>query len=199
MGAAWRMIAVVVLFALALGAIIVQRVHLLNSGREIVLQVEPVDPRDFFRGDYVQLQYDVSTFLVPDDGPIPLRDGDTVYVALHVRPDGHAGFMSGHRILAEARAASPAVIRGRVDFVGPLPARDTDRGRVTFCGARSCTMVRAKFGIESYFVPQGEGRALEQARNARRLEMLIALSDDGEAAIKGLILDGKRAYVEGLF
>jgi uncharacterized membrane-anchored protein len=60
-------------------------------------------------------------------------------------------------------------------------------------------VIRARYGIEAYFVPQGEGRALEAARNARTLEMLIAVGSDGEAAIKGLILDGKRAYVEGLF
>jgi uncharacterized membrane-anchored protein len=191
MGAAWRMIGVVVVFALALGAIIFERVNLLNSGREIVLQVEPVDPRDFFRGDYVTLTYDGLTQIrVPGgSGWADANRGQPIYVALDVAPDGRAKPKSIHATLDAARAASPLVIRGKVGWA--FSGRNEDD--------QPHTVMRASYGIEAYFVPQGEGRALEEARNARRLEMLIAVADDGEAAIKGLILDGKRAYVEGLF
>jgi uncharacterized membrane-anchored protein len=191
MGAAWRMIAVVVLFALALGAIIVQRVNLVNGGREVVLQVEPVDPRDFFRGDFVTLSYDgLTQIVVPGaSGWAGARRGEPFYVALDVAPDGHARAKSIHTTLDAARKASPIVIRGKVQW--SFSRRNEDSPQET--------VVRAQYGIESYFVPEGEGRALETARNAHRLEMLIALADDGEAAIKGVILDGKRAYVEGLF
>jgi uncharacterized membrane-anchored protein len=191
MGAAWRMIAVVALFAVALGAIIFERVHMLNSGREVVLQVEPVDPRDFFRGDYVTLSYGgLTQIVVPETSDwAGVKGGQPVYVALAVAPDGRATAKSIHATLEAARKASPLVIRGQIDWTSSR--QDGDKPRET--------VVRARYGIESYFVPEGEGRALEAARNARRLEMLIAVGDDGEAAIKGLILDGKRAYVEGLF
>jgi uncharacterized membrane-anchored protein len=33
------------------------RAAILRDGTEIVLQVEPIDPRDLMRGDYVRLQY----------------------------------------------------------------------------------------------------------------------------------------------
>jgi uncharacterized membrane-anchored protein len=192
MGAAWRMIGVVALFALALGAIIFDRVQLLSSGREVVLQVEPVDPRDFFRGDYVTLDYLGLTQVVlpPGHEAASLKQGNDIYIALRVGSDGRATVASLHSTLAAARAASPAVIHGKLQWAF-VRSPDNPRG--------DHVAMRVRYGIEAYFVPTDEARALEAARNARRIEMLIALSDDGEAAIKGLILDGKRAYVEGLF
>jgi uncharacterized membrane-anchored protein len=191
MGAAWRMLAVVVVFVLALGAIIVQRAQLLESGREIVLAVEPVDPRDFFRGDYVTLTYRDLTMLevAPTHEVAGMSEGDPVFVALAIDAAGHAAVKSVHATLAAARTASPVVLAGKVTW----------RFNRTNDEAHDTAVIRTRYGIEAYFVPEGEGRALEAARNARTLEMLIAVDDDGEAAIKGLILDGKRAYVEGIF
>ena len=49
-----------------LAAMVIDRVRLLSSGREITLPIVPVDPRDLFRGEYVRLGYDVGR--VPIDG-----------------------------------------------------------------------------------------------------------------------------------
>ena len=51
---------------------VIDRVRLLTSGREITLPIVPVDPRDLFRGEYVRLGYDIGS--VPArllDGPRP--------------------------------------------------------------------------------------------------------------------------------
>ena len=40
---------------------IVARAAVLRDGREVVLKVEPIDPRDLLRGDYVWLRYEVSS------------------------------------------------------------------------------------------------------------------------------------------
>ncbi len=57
------------------------RISLLASGREIVAEVVPVDPRDLFRGEYVILNY---TFTRTGEVPVPdtTRSGDTLYVTL---------------------------------------------------------------------------------------------------------------------
>src|SRR5258705_10409827 len=44
-----------------LAYMVIDRVTLLKSGREITLPIIPVDPRDLFRGEYVRLGYGVST------------------------------------------------------------------------------------------------------------------------------------------
>jgi uncharacterized membrane-anchored protein len=56
-----------------------------------------------------------------------------------------------------------------------------------------------RFGIESYFVPEGEGRRLEKLRNDNRLQVAARVTPDGEAAIAGLIIDGTLRYEEPLF
>ena len=44
----------------AIAALIVNRAMLVSQGREIILTVTPVDPRDLLRGDYVRLGYEIS-------------------------------------------------------------------------------------------------------------------------------------------
>ena len=51
----------------------------------------------------------------------------------------------------------------------------------------------------SRFVPEGEGRELEQARNQRKLAIVAAVTPSGRAAIKRLLLDGKPVYDEPMF
>ena len=48
---------------------VIDRIQLLRSGREIVLPIVPVDPRDLFRGEYVRLEYPAAQVpLAPADG-----------------------------------------------------------------------------------------------------------------------------------
>lgn len=43
-----------------LGWIIAGRAAILRNGKEVLLKIEPVDPRDLLRGDYIILGYDIS-------------------------------------------------------------------------------------------------------------------------------------------
>jgi uncharacterized membrane-anchored protein len=55
----------------------------LNLGEEILLKTAPVDPRDIFRGDYVNLRYDISTIdivNISSDGNF--NYGDDIYAVL---------------------------------------------------------------------------------------------------------------------
>src|SRR5688500_14903150 len=63
----------------------------LRSGTEILLETAPVDPRDLLRGDFVILNYKISTI----DGTLwdvpisELRGGQKVYVLLELRGEFH--------------------------------------------------------------------------------------------------------------
>ena len=39
---------------------VIDRVRILRTGTEVTLRTRPLDPRDFLRGDYVTLGYDIS-------------------------------------------------------------------------------------------------------------------------------------------
>jgi uncharacterized membrane-anchored protein len=55
------------------------------------------------------------------------------------------------------------------------------------------------YGIESYFVPEGEGRRLEGLARDKRMAARVAVDGRGNAAIKGLVIDGVPQYEEPLF
>lgn len=74
------------------------------------------------------------------------------------------------------------------------------RGRIVYsCGSTSrtfCDKLQIRYGLESYFVPEGEGRTLEQTRNQQKLRVVAAVLPSGRAAIKRLLLDGEPVYEE---
>ena len=55
------------------------------------------------------------------------------------------------------------------------------------------------FGIERYYVPEGEGLEIEDARNAGRTTVAIRVSEDGEPQIARLMIDGAMLYEEPLY
>jgi hypothetical protein len=175
----------VALIALMVG----DRVRILRSDTEVTLKTRAVDPRDFLRGDYVVLNYDISA--VPTgalkDTPVSAPDM-LLYVKLARGSDGFHQAVSLHR---EPVALGPgeALIRGRVN------------GR-SFCGESRhlfCSSVQLDYGLEKFFVPQGEGKEIEKARNDGKVAVVAAVASSGRAAIKRLLLDGKPVYDEPLF
>lgn len=177
--------AAIILLALAqtliLAWMVGDRVAILRSPDVITLKSEPVDPRDLFRGDFVTLTYGISRLpLATTPGEADFDIGDTIYVELAAAPDTWKAVAITHAY--PTPGPGHKVIRGRVTGFTPAPAT-----------------LSIAYGIESYFVPEGEGRSLEEERNARNLSVDVALASDGEAAIKGLRIDGLAVYQEPLF
>ncbi|WP_181832489.1 GDYXXLXY domain-containing protein [Bosea caraganae] len=175
----------------AIGLLVQSRASILSSGAEIRLKTEPVDPRDLFRGDYVVLNYEISRFdLVGTEGDRVFKRGETIYVRLAPNAEGFARVVAAYKARPDVKAPE-AVIAGTVRSEGACPndAQNTlqcDRGR---------TGLRVAYGLESYFVPQGEGLAIEHTERSR-IEVVAAVAASGQAAIKRLLIDGKPVYEE---
>jgi uncharacterized membrane-anchored protein len=177
-----RLVLALLIVALAqtgvLAAMVIDRVRLLKTGREITLPIVPVDPRDFFRGQYVRLGYDISR--VPArllEGPLP-HPNAAFYVALEKGPDG------AWRPAKLTRALLPETSPDRI----VLKARAA-RGRLWADAGPEATY-SVRYGIESYFVPQGEGPRLEALAREKKLTARIAVDSGGNAAIKGILVEG---------
>jgi uncharacterized membrane-anchored protein len=171
-------------------ATVVQRAGILRNGQEARLEVVPVDPRDLFRGDYVVLGYRIGTVDMPKDVTTPFTRGQQVFVTL--RPDA-SNKAQAVAISAERPAVSGTdiVISGVVSSSSICPLNET--------GASDCKLGRravgVRYGLESYFVPEGEGRHIELTPKAL-LEVVAAVAPSGQAAIKRLLIDGKPVYDE---
>lgn len=172
------------------------RSQILNDGQVVRLQVRPVDPRDIFRGDYVTLNYDISSLRPSNLGSSEkFEKHEVVFVGLEENSDGAWVANSIFHILPE-NMESTIFISGRVKYAGTFSASVSERAQ---CPDQSCQQLSIRYGIESYFVPEGEGKDIENARNEMDVVILAAIAANGRAAIKGLIMDGKLRYEEPLF
>jgi uncharacterized membrane-anchored protein len=171
------------------GAMVIDRASILREGTEITLQTRPIDPRDLLRGDYVMLGYAISNVSSPNLIDQPSNGKNTqVYVKLAPNAEGFHVAVSVDREPIPVSGAE-VLIRGRV-------TRGADCGKLrrSFCGS-----LGVNYGIERYFVPEGEGRAIEQARNRSNVTVVAAVARDGRATIKRLLMDGRPIYDEPLF
>jgi uncharacterized membrane-anchored protein len=182
-------LAALVLCGLVL-AMVVERAAILRDGATIRLATLPVDPRDLFRGDYVVLDYEISTINLTRIGAATdLRRDEPIQVGVRAGVNGQA------EVVRVVRAGQPN--EAGLIWLG------SKAGSVMNCisgsiGA-SCSegdkVMRVRYGLESYFVPQGEGRAIETTQ-ASRVGILAAVNAAGASAIKALLIDGKTVYNE---
>jgi uncharacterized membrane-anchored protein len=180
---------------LALAWMVIERVWLIKTGREITLPIEPVDPRDLFRGEYVRLAYPIARVPLGAVEGGAVRRNAKVYVTLEKTADDAWKPVAVARWLRrEDNNPSRIVLKARATWA-PAPASSEGLAQA---GAdwRGSTV---RYGIESYFVPQGQGRQLEAMAREKKLAVLVAVDWAGNAAIKGLIIDGKLQYEEPLF
>ena len=87
----WRALAAILILGGLILLLVESRARILRAGTEVRLATAPVDPRDLFRGDYVILNYKIST-LDPAtlDGEKALTRNQIVYVRLGPGADGFA-------------------------------------------------------------------------------------------------------------
>jgi uncharacterized membrane-anchored protein len=181
-----RILLIVALQTAALGYMIYDRVALLSSPNVVTLKVKPVDPSDMFRGDYVILSYDISEIFTGNlGGEKQFIVGRPAYVTLEQKDGAWAP--------VAVNAAMPAHAPNQVVLRG-----DVTNAYATETSAPQT--LRLTYGIESFFVPQGQGKAIEDERQKGDLDADIAVTAEGRAAIKSLRrADGQVMYVEGLF
>ncbi|ARQ58043.1 MULTISPECIES: GDYXXLXY domain-containing protein [Rhizobium] len=168
-----------------LGTIIQSRASILTNGTEVLLKTAPVDPRDFLRGDYVVLNYDISTVPVQTvSGGIPAEPGErTLWVRLKKQGDGF-WTVTESSFQTLPRQPETVILRSQPFYSGGLAAGDS---------------IRVEYGIERYYVPEGQGKPLEEARNDGNVAIAVRVSPDGSAQIRSLLVDGKPVYDEPLY
>ena len=144
------------------------------TGERGRLEIEPVDPRSMFRGNYARLGYsvasvDTSLFSGPSER---LRKGEVVYVALEQEDESWRA--AGIQL---SKPASGVFLRGRLQH--NWSADDSS--------------FRVRYGIEAWFAPKVKAIEIEQAtRRARsnnaRAYAVVAVAGSGRAALARLDL-----------
>lgn len=160
----------VLLQLLAIFGMVAIHGYTLATGAPVLLKTVPVDPWDLFRGEYVTLRYEISTV---DAGKVamqglPYRRGQQVYVTLRQGdPYWTVGSVSAARTAA---GDGEMVVKARVEW---------DSGRE----------VGLRYGIEQFYVPEGEGKDLELQVENMAVEALV--DRFGRSALHRVFVDGK--------
>jgi uncharacterized membrane-anchored protein len=58
---------------------------------------------------------------------------------------------------------------------------------------------QVRYAIESYFVPEGTGKVLEEKVRDKKISAVLAVGSSGDVAIKALVVDGERVHQEPWF
>lgn len=144
------------------------KLYTVYAGEEILLKVAPVDPRDMFRGDYIALTYEISQIslaTVPSDSAF--SSGEIIYAVLSKKEKyWTVDFVSHTR---PSLGENQVFMKGRVRAV---------HGQY----------VRVEWGIESYFVAEGEGPTIERMRNAE-LSVIVVVDNTGSSVLKQLLIN----------
>lgn len=165
----------------------------LAFGDPIVLETQPIDPRSLFRGDYVILNYTISRIeLNQVAGDNVFQTDDPVYVSLEKKGE-YWQAVAVHQSYPDV-GPQQKVIRGRVHYVNGNRYR---RHRKLL--AEDIRSINIRYGIENYFVPEGEGRELERRVPEREISIQVAVDSFGRAGIKAVLFNGQEEYVESLF
>jgi len=192
MRTALRLAILITLQTLVLGAMIAMKQWTLSTGTPIVLETQPIDPRSLFQGDYVRLNYTISTLGVADlPADRPFKKHGRIYVLLR-RGDPYWEPISIHH----ERPASPpdhVVLKGTVVGMG------NRRWNPDLRSWEATEHLMVRYGIENYFVPEGEGRDVERPTPHEKISIRVAVDRFGNAGIKAVLVNGRPRYTETLF
>jgi len=153
--------------AWVLGTVATQEARL-HSAPTVLLETRPVDPRDLLRGDYVILNYKIST--------IPLNLFEP-----RLRAAPPPGKMV-HAVL-ERRGQFHEAVSASLEFPKASPGQVVIRG--TAAHGWQSDAVRIAYGLERYYVREGTGNP------SGKLTVEAAIAKSGQASIKQVFLDGK--------
>ncbi len=169
-----------------LASMIGSRAAILRDGAEVALRIEPVDPRDLLRGDYVIMRYNISQIAgsLFAERPAYNNRGDQRAVYVRLAPDAEG-------------IHQPVAARFDTTFEQPAGEGEVDiRGTASWWNDYDTSSpVSLKYGIERYYVPEGQGRDIEAGIGQRVFIVRVAVAAGGTAQIKSLH-DGDRMLYE---
>jgi len=168
-------IAAVLLQAVILLSMIARQELLLKNGTKVMLKCVPVDPRSLFSGDYVRLNYVISEIRKGETEAEHKKfdefsEGDTIYVALvKNKSDRFYSIADFGKNADELKSRYPVILKGTVEDV--------------------YSTLSIKYGLETYFVPQNEGKDIET--RIAEVSAVVSIADDGNSALSKLFIAGE--------
>lgn len=181
--------------------IIIFKLAILAGGTEILLPINPVDPKDFLRGDYVTFQYDISNIYLDSRQSQLFKSGDTIYVVLQRERDNYGTVLN---IQETKPTGQELFIKGKIEFIDLKSNEEISdfksRAKVIDFNSRKQGLIYSKtddlfshayvvYGIEQYFIPENQGD--NSVFWNKQAAASVAIDSNGNAALKRLYVDNQ--------
>lgn len=188
-----RILAVAALCAASLIALVVSEGMARESGQEALLPIEAVDPRSLLQGHYVQLN--LIQRLEPDE-PCPQVADGAEWVAFYRGEDRVLTFAGGAISRDGAQQIAPVPLKGTFMCSEPVITVDGSPGTPGW--------VQLNLGIDRFHINQTDALRIERILSEQRpgeetrAYAIISVARDGQARLKGLMVDGERLELSWL-
>jgi len=169
-----KLLIVVAVQFLVLLSVLAFKQYTVLTGETVLLKTTPVDPRDLVRGDFVAVQYEISTVdrdLVTDEYKYP---SGPVYVELQRGSDGYWDAVAVHTG-REHSYDGTVLIKGHV---------------VETYQPASMSTIDIRYGIEQVFVPEGSGGDLPSG-SGHTIAVEVKVDRFGNAVPRRFFVDGQ--------
>ncbi len=144
-----------------------------SHGETVLLKVRPFDPRDFLRGDYVSLQYDINRLTFSAENSPKVNYHKTAYVILEKDKDGHASAKG----ITYSKPEDKLFIKAQINSY----MRDRKKKQATY-------YVDYK-DIGRYYMKESTGLKLENKLRKNGGYAQVYIAPNGNARIKKIITE----------
>jgi uncharacterized membrane-anchored protein len=169
---------------------------IIDNSIEAKLKLVPVDPRDFFRGDYVVLNYEISRVKNVYYYGRELKQGDKVYVNLYQNnygskiPELVFSNISENEPYYNENDPSSLFLKATVKYAYKMPDQAIDQyGNSTNGQNNQYSEIALDYGLEQLFIPEGAGKNLS-LQNTNSFG-IIKIDPKGNSRVDRLEIDGK--------
>lgn len=164
-----------------LAKIVTDRAAALNAGQEVVLETDFVDPRDLFRGHYTVLNFEIETI---DKSTVEIVGDYTYSTPIYIELDTSGEF-------AQAKRLTPTP---PTDATGPVL-----KAAVQNFGSNENTSLSLNLPFTRFYADKTRALDLQNMQRERKLGVILSVTDDGTAMIKGVTIEGEKIYEEPLY
>ena len=145
--------------------------NIFTKGEEVLLKIVPYDPRDFLRGDYVTLHYDIDNIELAADKRPEVNYEKTAYVILKRDEKGHGTAKD----IQYSKPKDELFIKGHI--------RSVRFNKKT----RKALYNMDYKNIDRYYLKEGSGRKLEKRLQKYGGYARIYIAPNGNARVKKII------------
>lgn len=169
--------------------IIIFKVLTLNRGAEILLRVNPAEPRNPLRGDYIILKYDISDIPQSYFTYSPIKIGDNVFMPL-IKRDGY--FVLNNKA-SKNKPKNGIFIKGWVKETETENKTDCFLTKDCLYSSYNNSFVKIIYGIEEYYVPENKASELAPLMKNKNNQTYarIMVDRNGNAVIKEIFVNNK--------